>query len=263
MFEYKPIMKPFYDGLEEGKFLGRKCKECGHVEFPPYAACNECGNYEGNEWIDLADEDVTVDEIYKISPMMTTQAFMPYAPVFACEAHMNYGIEFTCMVFGVTKKTYKTIREQVPLTGKLVTLPMDGFLTFGVSINGVMPKRKEDAGERIAMADVLSSISKHTTDENSPLTGKYSFKLEMLGREREGTMALIEEQGKLRGVINAMDQEAPLSGELKENNHLSYKMSLSGVELEFEADMNEDGTFTGYAMFGDMRMELSGERIEA
>ena len=40
------IVKTYYDALEEGKVLGRKCLSCGHIEFPPYLCCNECaGNY--------------------------------------------------------------------------------------------------------------------------------------------------------------------------------------------------------------------------
>ena len=48
------IVKTYYDALEEGKVLGRKCTACGHIEFPPYLACNECGNLD-TEWVDLTD----------------------------------------------------------------------------------------------------------------------------------------------------------------------------------------------------------------
>ena len=48
------IVKTYYDALEEGKVLGRKCPACGHIEFPPYLACNECGNLD-TEWVDLTN----------------------------------------------------------------------------------------------------------------------------------------------------------------------------------------------------------------
>ena len=35
-YDLKPIIKTFYDALEEGTILGRKCQRCGHVEFPPF-----------------------------------------------------------------------------------------------------------------------------------------------------------------------------------------------------------------------------------
>ena len=46
------VVQTFYDSLEEGKILGRKCPVCGNVEFPPVYACNACGNYE-TEWVEI------------------------------------------------------------------------------------------------------------------------------------------------------------------------------------------------------------------
>ena len=45
------VVEKFYEGLEEGKFLGRKCTECGAVEFPPVYACNTCGCMD-MEWVE-------------------------------------------------------------------------------------------------------------------------------------------------------------------------------------------------------------------
>lgn len=50
--DVKPIVKTYYDALEEGKILGRRCTKCGHVEYPPYLACNLCGNLD-TEWVEL------------------------------------------------------------------------------------------------------------------------------------------------------------------------------------------------------------------
>lgn len=50
MEKVERIVKPFYDALEEGKILARRCTKCGHVEFPPYLACNKCGNLD-TEWV--------------------------------------------------------------------------------------------------------------------------------------------------------------------------------------------------------------------
>lgn len=47
-------MQGYYDALEEGKILGRKCTRCDHIEFPPYLACNECGCLD-TEWVELND----------------------------------------------------------------------------------------------------------------------------------------------------------------------------------------------------------------
>ena len=56
------IVKTYYDALEEGKVLGRKCTACGHIEFPPYLACNECGNLD-TEWVDLTNIRAHITQI--------------------------------------------------------------------------------------------------------------------------------------------------------------------------------------------------------
>lgn len=60
--EMEMIVKKYYDALEEGKILGRKCPACGHIEFPPYLCCNECGNLD-TEWVDLTNVRAKVGQI--------------------------------------------------------------------------------------------------------------------------------------------------------------------------------------------------------
>ena len=56
------IVKTYYDNLEDGKVLGRKCTVCGHVEFPPYLACNACGNLD-TEWVDLTNTRAKIVQV--------------------------------------------------------------------------------------------------------------------------------------------------------------------------------------------------------
>lgn len=53
-YDLEPIIKTYYDALEEGNILGRKCQKCGHIEFPPYLCCNACGGLD-TEWVDLTN----------------------------------------------------------------------------------------------------------------------------------------------------------------------------------------------------------------
>lgn len=55
--DVKRIVKTYYDALEEGRIMGRKCTKCGHVEYPPYLACNLCGHLE-TEWVELSGKAV-------------------------------------------------------------------------------------------------------------------------------------------------------------------------------------------------------------
>ena len=130
----------FYEGLDQGKFLGMKCPKCGYIEFPPYPICNRCGNV-GNEWLELSGE-VTINEVYKTNPAFITPEFAMYAPVFGAEVSLEEGSEHVSLMFGVTPETYEKVRDSVPLKGKLVVLPMEGYNTYAVSINSAVPKRK-------------------------------------------------------------------------------------------------------------------------
>ena len=56
------IVKTYYDNLEDGKVLGRKCTACGHIEFPPYLACNACGNLD-TEWVDLTNTRAKIVQV--------------------------------------------------------------------------------------------------------------------------------------------------------------------------------------------------------
>lgn len=51
------VVEKFYESLEEGHILGRKCPACGNVEFPPVYACNACGNLE-TEWYEISGNAV-------------------------------------------------------------------------------------------------------------------------------------------------------------------------------------------------------------
>jgi len=43
---------PFYEHLRQGRFTTTRCKDCGHVSFPPGVICHKCWS-ENLEWIDL------------------------------------------------------------------------------------------------------------------------------------------------------------------------------------------------------------------
>lgn len=266
MIKYEPVAKKFYDGLDQGRFYGLKCRDCGHIEFPPYPACNECGHY-GNEWVDLTDAEVTIDEIYSIPPMMTIEEFMPYAPLFSCEAHMDGGIEISCLIFGVKKKEYKTLREQVPLKGRLVVMPMEGYNSFAVAINGAVPKRKENAGHTVDRAAVLQALSKDKGIEKegsaeNGIDGTYNLKLEMMGREQTAKMTIKAYAGKLGGVCEAMGMQFEIDGTIDEGKNFEFSVEARGSELIFSGAIAEDRTIAGSVDFGGMKMKLTGEAAQ-
>ena len=143
MAKSEAVVKKFYDGLDEGKFLAKKCPKCGNVEFPPNHACNECGNLY-NDWIELSG-DVVINEVYKLAAAFILTQFTPYAPLFGAEVRLAEGSEFYSLVFGVDNDIYPELVKNPSVDGKLVVMPMDGYNTFAVAINGAVPVRKGEA----------------------------------------------------------------------------------------------------------------------
>lgn len=47
------LSEPFWRGLERGRFLARRCDDCGHIAFPPQENCAGCGGRK-TEWIHLS-----------------------------------------------------------------------------------------------------------------------------------------------------------------------------------------------------------------
>lgn len=265
--KYEPIAKHYYDGLDEGKFLGLKCPKCGHIEFPPYPACNNCGHI-GGEWVDLTDADVEIREIYSISPMMTIGDFMPYAPIFSCEAFIEEGgIEIACLIFGVTKKNYKELREQVPLHGKLVVMPMDGYNSMAVSINDAVPTQKGkkgvmDQGKMIAMMgkDKKAAVEEQLAKKNAhPLDGRYNCTMQVMGQKRACAITLSIDENTVAGILEAMDSEMPFEDGSFEDGKLSFTLEARGSEFAFDGTA-ADGKIQGTLKVGTLTMQVEGEK---
>ena len=43
---------PFYDHLKEGRLTTTRCRDCGHITWPPKIVCNECIS-DNLEWVDF------------------------------------------------------------------------------------------------------------------------------------------------------------------------------------------------------------------
>ena len=71
--KFEPSVKMFYDGLAEGKILAKRCKECGHIEFPPKPACNTCGYHE-TEWCEISGKAMLRTII--LPSMMSARPFL-------------------------------------------------------------------------------------------------------------------------------------------------------------------------------------------
>ena len=145
MYKLRPILKTFYDGLDEGKVLGLKCAECGDVAYPPVPTCQRCGSYH-MDWIDMGN-GATVQEIrYEDSSVGGDYTFRKANDYFAdksipytiCVAQLENA---TCpthfALYGITEENLPKWQAKLPFKAKLHFTPMAaGFHSLGLEVPG-------------------------------------------------------------------------------------------------------------------------------
>lgn len=126
---YERIVKRFYDELENGKIMGRKCTRCGAVEYPPRFICNTCGNLE-TEWVEMSGEGEIMN-VWRPSMMSTqpqNEVFQPYG---IGNVRTKEGAEVNALICGVTKENYPEILKKLaakePVKVKMRIAPRDGY----------------------------------------------------------------------------------------------------------------------------------------
>lgn len=125
---YEKVVKKFYDALDEGKILGRKCGSCGHVEFPPYLACNECGEYKDIEWVEISGKGIVTELVP--CPMIFAD------PGFAQATEGKYVLaavkpedsdEYSVPLIGVLPEQVPELEPKLPLPVKPVIWQDNGY----------------------------------------------------------------------------------------------------------------------------------------
>ncbi|MBS5522377.1 MAG: hypothetical protein KHX56_08905 [Clostridiales bacterium] len=123
------VVEKFYQGLEEGKFLGRKCPVCGAVEFPPVYACNTCGNLE-TEWVEISGKG-KMKSIVMPAALSTKPEYAALGAFAYGEVEIEEGACFNAVVKGITKKKRKEIMEngKLPVPVHAETFQRNGYKT--------------------------------------------------------------------------------------------------------------------------------------
>ena len=132
MFMPQPVLKTYYEALEEGKLLGIKCKTCGTVQYPPIPTCNTCGNFD-MEWVEL-EGTATIEDLRYIPEHEIRDEFRQIYPYGCGIGHLAEGTPITGMIIGVSKDNVKEYQAKLPLTVKWEPVQMDGFKTVAWKI---------------------------------------------------------------------------------------------------------------------------------
>ncbi len=114
----EPVVRTYYEKLEEGKIMGRRCPKCGHIAFPAVYACNECGNYE-TEWYEMSGKAKVKTMI--LPGLLSSRPDMnEFAPYCFSEVQFEEGPSINACVLGVKKKTKKALADKLPVDAHAV-----------------------------------------------------------------------------------------------------------------------------------------------
>ncbi len=123
--QLEKVVRKYYEALEEGKILGRKCKRCGEIEWPPVYACNHCG-HDDMEWVEMSGKgeisQIILPAIMNAKP--ENADLMPYAYTIV---NMD-GAECNAVVQGVTRDNAEELwaKMPVPVKAKIIDRGPEG-----------------------------------------------------------------------------------------------------------------------------------------
>ena len=120
------VVKTFYEKLDEGKIMGRKCTSCGKVEFPPVIICNHCGCFE-TEWVELSGKASFKSLI--VANGQTAAKFKEYLPYALGAVTLEEGSEVNGIILGITKENAEEYKKKLPAPCHAKILQRDGFKT--------------------------------------------------------------------------------------------------------------------------------------
>ena len=121
------VVEQFYEFLEEGKIMGRKCPVCGAVEFPPVYACNSCGSLT-TEWVEISGK-AKMHSIVMPAPLSNKPAYKALGKFAYGEIELEEGSRLNAVVRGITKKTRKDLLDKLPLDVHAAIFQRDGYKT--------------------------------------------------------------------------------------------------------------------------------------
>ncbi len=121
------VAQKFYDSLEEGKIMGRKCLKCGAVEFPPVYACNTCGSTD-MEWVEI-DGSAVMKSIVMPAALSSRPEYAAMGQYAYGEVELKEGSCFNAVVRGINKKKRKVLMDKLPVPVHAEIYQRNGFKT--------------------------------------------------------------------------------------------------------------------------------------
>lgn len=118
------VVQTYYEALEEGKILARKCPKCNSVEFPPVYACNACGSLE-TEWIEISG-NAKMHSIVLPAALSSKPEYKNLGKYAYGEIELEEGARFNGVVRGISKKNRPELQEKLPINVKAAIFQREG-----------------------------------------------------------------------------------------------------------------------------------------
>jgi len=121
------VVQKFYDSLEEGKIMGRKCTKCGAMEFPPVYACNSCGCTD-LEWTEISGK-AKMHSIVMPAALSSKPEYKALGQFAYGEVELEEGARLNAVVRGISRKKRKELLEKMPVSCHAAIYQRDGYKT--------------------------------------------------------------------------------------------------------------------------------------
>ena len=121
------IVQKFYDSLEEGKIMGRKCTKCGAMEFPPVYACNSCGCMD-LEWTEISGK-AKMHSIVMPAALSSKPEYKALGQYAYGEVELEEGSRLNAVVRGISRKKRKELLDKLPVNCHAAIYQRDGYKT--------------------------------------------------------------------------------------------------------------------------------------
>ena len=128
------VVETFYENLEQGKIMGRKCPHCQNVEFPPVYACNECGSLE-TEWYEISGR-AKLHSIVMPAALSSKPEYKNLGKYAYGEVELEEGSRLNAVVRGITKKKRKELQDKLPVNCHASIFQREGgYKTVGFDLD--------------------------------------------------------------------------------------------------------------------------------
>ena len=125
MERFEPIVKTYYDALEEGRILARKCSRCGAVNYPPMPVCQACCSTD-TEWTQM-NPGAKLLEFNSMADSHVWAHLRDLGPIYWGEVALDDGPSLTGIVLGIADP--EALRARLPVPVKAEIIQDDGFKT--------------------------------------------------------------------------------------------------------------------------------------